>query len=117
MAGLLEALIPIAMLQLTPDERQHAVAYAVEAPIQAGAKLELPGVELDVTAESFLVFVDRQPGANWGHPARYLLIARTGSDVRSVEARLPPFRPGGGLKWCVLYKAPSVSDAAVAVPR
>jgi hypothetical protein len=117
MASLLESLVPIVAMQLTLDEREHAIAYAIEAPIQAGAKLEMPGVTISFPAEAWLVFVDREPTANWGHSARYLVISRNGKDVRSIDTRLPPFRPEGGPTWRLIYQAPTAPDAAVAVPR
>ena len=104
---------------LTPDEHANGVAYAAvtEAPFAAGTKLHFPGTVIEVPAESRLVFIDRQPMANWGHPARYLLVGSESDETWSFDTRLPPFRPGGDLRWRVIYKAPSVPDAAVAFPQ
>lgn len=112
-----EALVPVVMQQLTDDERAHGVAYAADTPVGAGVRLEFPGAVIDVPAEAYVAFIDREPMANWGHSARYVIVNRADGGVRSVEARLPPFRPDGGLHWRLVYKAPSVSDAAVAAPR
>jgi hypothetical protein len=112
-----EALVLVLQLQLTVEERANAVAYAAEQPVTAGTRLEFPGVVIDVPTEAYVAFIDRQPTANWGHPARYLLVNRQSGDVRSVDARFPPFRQGGELHWHVVYQAPSVPDAAVAFPQ
>jgi hypothetical protein len=101
---------------LTSAERDGSVAYGArtELPLDAGTQLQFPGTVIQVKTKSWLAFVDREPMANWGHPARYLLVSTETGEILSVEARLPPFQSGGELRWHVIYKAPSVPDAAVA---
>jgi hypothetical protein len=107
------------LTHLTGEERANGVAYAagIEKPFAAGTRLLFPGVEIEVTAESWLAFIDRVPTANWGHPARYLLMSTESDETSSFETRLPPFQPHAELRWRVVYKAPSVPDAAVATPQ
>ncbi len=107
------------VLHLSADERANGVAYAAvtEAPFTAGSRLHFPGTEVEVTAESWLAFIDQVPMANWGHRARYLLVSRETDQTWSFETRFPPFQPHGDLQWRVVYKAPSVPDAAVASPQ
>ncbi len=99
--------------QLTDDERSGAVAYAAETPLAAGTHLELPGTSIDVVGESYVGFIDRDPTANWGHAARYVIMDVASGAVNSKSARLPPFRSRTGLAWRLVYKAPSVPEAAV----
>jgi hypothetical protein len=112
-----EAFVLLLQMQLTLAEKADGVAYAIEAPVAAGTQLQFPGAVIDVRSEAYVAFVDRQPTANWGHPARYLVISRDSSEVRSIEARLPPFAQTQWGRWRVVYRAPSVPDAAVAFPR
>jgi uncharacterized membrane protein len=117
MVGSFEAFVLILQLQLTGAEKANGVAYAVETPVAAGTKLHFPGANIDVSKEAYLAFIDREPLANWGHAARYVLVSRENGDVLSVETRLPPFQKPGSLHWRVVYRAPSVPDAAVAFPQ
>ena len=105
--------------QLTEDERAGAVAYAPlrDLPFEAGTALQFPGASIQVNSSSWLAFIDRAPVANWGHAARYLLIDCGSGVVSSFDTRFPPFNSEGGLQWCVIYKAPSIPDAAVASPQ
>jgi hypothetical protein len=104
--------------ELTPAEREGAVAYLVAEPIEKEARLALPGVEIVTRARSLLAFVDQDPAANWGHPARYILVACDDrAPAISIPARLPPFGQKGGLPWRVAYRAPAVPHWAVAVPE
>src|ERR1700736_5045550 len=106
MTSSFEAFVLVLQLQLTAAERANGVAYAVETPVPAGSKLQFPGTVIDVPAEAYVAFIDREPTANWGHAARYVLVSRANDDVVSIEARLPPFQQGGGFRWRVIYRAP-----------
>lgn len=103
--------------QLTVSERAGGVMYLFLDPIPAGTKLRIPRVNLEVPWDAILAFVDREPSANWGHSCRYILINRNIGEVRSTEARFPPFRPEELRRWRVVYQASGVPDALLAVPR
>lgn len=103
--------------QLTREERGGGVAYLAATPIKARTVLNFPQTRIEAPWDAAIAFVDRQPLANWGHPARYILINRETGDVVSVEARLPPFRRDDPLHWSVVYQARSVPDTALAVPK
>src|SRR5262245_48224778 len=101
---------------LTEDERQGAVAYVAEEQLRAGSQTQFPGAPIQVPTDSYLGFIDREPGANWGHAARYVIVDRQSGESRSQAARLPPFR-SGDQHWRVVYQAPSVPDTAVEHPQ
>jgi len=103
--------------ELTPAERDGAAAYLATDPVDGGRRLALPGIELVAERRSLLVFVDQDPTANWGHPARYILLAC--DDVAhsvSVPARLPPFGQKDGLHWQLVYRADAVPESAIVNP-
>ena len=117
MAALPNAVVEIIQAQLTPAELAGAAAYVAQSPLPAATRLDLAGTVIETESEAYVAFIDRDPTANWGHAARYLIFDLQGGSVRSVETRLPPFNAPGGLKWRVIYQAPSVPDAAVAFPQ
>mgnify|MGYP006335658803 CR=1 FL=1 len=39
----------------------------------------------------YLVFIDLVPQANWGHPARSLLISADGAQVQAFDVQFPPY--------------------------
>ena len=114
-----EAFVAKVREQLTEDERTGAVAYAAlrDLPFEAGTALQFPGTSIQVISNSWLAFIDRAPMANWGHAARYLLIDCVSGAASSINTRFPPFNFEGGLQWRVIYKAPSIPDAAVTGPQ
>jgi hypothetical protein len=102
------------MSNLNSDEITSCVAYASENSIAAGTVLKFPRISIDVPCNAFIAFVDRDPMANWSHSCRYILLSYDTSEVRSFEAQFPPFQSERQIHWRLVYKAPSVPDAAVA---
>ena len=80
-----EAFVLILQMQLTAAEKAGSVAYAVETPVAAGTQLRFPGTVIDVPAEAYVAFIDRQPTANWG---------RATSWSAAIAARSARSRPG-----------------------
>ena len=88
---------------LDPAERSGGVAYLCVTPFAAGRELAVPRQPLAIGRDCYVAFVDAQPGANWGHACRYLLIdARTG-EVSSHPRRFPVFETGDD-RWRVVYR-------------
>lgn len=98
---------------LTGEERQGSLAYVAESTLRIGEVYRFPGVTVEVPATSYIAFIDRQPSANWGHPARYVIASQQGGEVQSLEARLPPFQAVSSLRWRLVYQGPGVPDALV----
>ncbi len=110
-----DALIQAILHELTPTERAGGVVYLTVGPIPAGTKLDFPRLTIEVYWEAWLAFIDRDPMANWSHSSRYLLINPVSREMRTLEAQLPPFQPGQGIHWRVVYKAPQVPDAVLPI--
>lgn len=109
--------VSLLLAQLTDEERRGSVAYAAERRLPAGAQIQFTGIRIVAQADSFIGFIDRDPSANWGHPARYVVVNQETGEIRSLAARFPPFRSGDELRWRVVYRAPSLPDTAVERPR
>jgi hypothetical protein len=45
---------------------------------------------VEVDKDSWFFFVDEQPGANWEHQAKYILVDKISGIVRSFKAKTPP---------------------------
>ncbi len=99
---------------LTDEEKKSAVIYAVGEPVQAGSRLHLPGFELTLAEDTYIAFADKQPMANWGHAARYIMVNKYSAEVRSVDVRFPPFGISTHLKWLILYQPAEVPSAMTA---
>jgi hypothetical protein len=110
-----------ALAHVTADERRACVVYLAVSPVRRGDVLSVPRLTLTVPWDGYVAFVDLDPTANWGHAACYLCIDGETGDVQRVNAQFPPFVPptgdGGRAAWDVIYQAPGVPDALLAVPK
>ena len=52
--------------------------------------MSIRNTTVPVTVPSFMVFVDLQPGANWAHSCRYLLVSREDGSIARVDSEFPP---------------------------
>jgi hypothetical protein len=94
---------------LRPDERSAAVAY-VDGRAHPPGPLEIGELKTELERDAYVAFVDRAPGANWLHPARYLLVdAETGA-VRDFAASRPPVFGPLPSTWRVVARGPEVED-------
>jgi len=99
-----------AIASLSEDERSRAVVYMSDRVLEPGDELEVDGRRVEVDAPTVVAFADLEPGVNWGHRSRYLLIDRDSGNVRAVEAQFPPFLRGLPPDLKVVYRAQGVPD-------
>ena len=69
-------------------ERQTSNLFLDRRTLQPG---QLLGRDVVLDRPTLLVFADDEPGADFGHPCRYLLYDSAGSLYRKVSAQFPPF--------------------------
>ena len=103
-----------ALASLSEEEASRAVVYVNDRPLEPGDELEVDGGRVSIDAPTVVAFADLEPGVNWGHRSRYLLVDSGTGEVRPVDAQFPPFLRGMPAGWRVAYRAPGVPDWAVA---
>ncbi|HEV3457568.1 MAG TPA: hypothetical protein VHG32_13480 [Thermoanaerobaculia bacterium] len=99
---------------LTSGELRTSVAWLARRELAAATTVTLDRTEVEVPWPALLAFIDLQPAANWGHPCRYLLVARDSGEIRTVEAAFPPFRRGAVDDWELIWRGEAVPDWAIA---
>lgn len=109
-----EELEQAAIASLSDEERPRAVVYMGDRVLEPGEELEVDGGHVKIDAPTVVAFVDLEPGVNWGHRCRYLLVDRDSGDVRAIDAQFPPFLRGMPPGLRVVYQAPGVPDWTVA---
>ena len=102
--------------QLTPLEREQGAAYLYARLLLSTDRLSFPHVLIEIPwDQAALAFIDRQPDANWSHPARYVLVDLVRGASRSYDASFPPFQPAQPGDWRLLYRAPGVPEAVLLI--
>jgi hypothetical protein len=116
----LERLRSIALSRLTAEEVSACVVYLATERVRRGETLAFARVRFTCASDGYLAFVDLDPSANWGHRCCYVCIDDERGAAERLDAQFPPFGPRTGdrsaLRWQVIYRAPGVPDALIAVP-
>jgi hypothetical protein len=86
----LKEIAGIALATLTAEERRRGAVYLDPHLLERGASVSIRSTTVPVTVASLMAFVDLQPGANWGHPCRYLLVSREDGSIARVDSQFPP---------------------------
>jgi hypothetical protein len=103
---------------LSVNQIESCVVYVATAPVAAGP-IAFGRITVRVPWAAWLAFVDLEPAANWTHACRYVCVSTESGDTHSLDADRPPFGPpsaASGLTWKVLYRAPAVPAALLAIP-
>ncbi len=99
--------VKLLISQMTENERREGKAYAAEELLPAGSRTQFNKTSVEVSEDSYIGFIDRDPQANWGHSARYVIVNQKKANISSLEARLPPFGSGSHT-WRLVYTAPGI---------
>src|SRR3954465_7925631 len=79
---------------ISGDELKRSVIYLSEHLLQEGTIAQINNQPVPIEHTGILVFADLQPGANWAHPCRYLLIDKSNRKVKTYESHFPPAADG-----------------------
>jgi hypothetical protein len=90
-AQMLDRVRSHAYATLTPQTAAVHHLGVVPRILRKGETLKLVDRRIKVPEDAVLVFEDQMPGANFGHPCRYLFHSpKDGSLLHTVEAMFPP---------------------------
>ena len=104
-----ETLDGVILDQLTDKERARSVVY-LDQDLRPPGQTQVGGREVQFDHRHMMAFIDQQPGANWMHPCRYLLIDPVTSQLISVDAAQPPRFGVLPATWRVVWRSPGVAD-------
>lgn len=85
------ALTETATELVAPAERDGAVLYVLQEVQPQGRAFELGSTQVSRPFDAVVFFVDLEPGVNWGHRCRYLVMDVAGANREALDAQWPPF--------------------------
>jgi hypothetical protein len=102
-----------ALETLPPGVVQGSNVYLDRLVYQPGTPVPVGRGTVVVPHPSLLMFVDLVPGANWGHPSKYLLVGIEDGNVQELDSQFPPprehlallHRGEGTQDWTLLTRA------------
>ena len=106
-------IMQVAVAGLAPSEVAATHLSLAADVFPAGHVFDLVDSKLTVRTEAALLFIDKQPGANWGHPCTYRFFhPTTGQFLYEQDALFPPNL--SGKVSLNLFHAPALSSATAA---
>lgn len=104
------------VLQLmTEQDRTGKPFYIDEVIYMKGKELVIGKNKYYMTSDTIVVFVDNEPGKNWGHDCSYLFFDVHTGNVKELHEQFPPsltnipgtfriiWRPKGIPSWALWY--------------
>lgn len=104
----------LVLANLSAEERESSVVYLDGRVLPMGAVMEVDGREIRMPWPAVIAFIDLEPMANWAHDCRYMLVNPETGELRSIDARFPPFLRGASDTLRVIWKAEAVPRWALA---
>ncbi len=89
-------------------EHADPAMYIEGKVFEKGAKIDVFDRKISVAKPAHYVFIDEQPGMNWGHACQHLLYdAKEGKLISEIDGKFPPF----------LNRNPSDTFESLRVPK
>ena len=102
---LANALLQIVHDAVPAEELKQSVVY-IQPSIAAGETLVINRKQERVETPALLLFIDLEPGVNWGHRCKYILVENEGKGLRSFDGQFPPAPE----KLQILVKPPAIEE-------
>ena len=85
-----EQIINIILPELSDDEINQSIIYFDTKVLQPGDKVRIGKSLTSMSSNAYLVFVDLEPKANWGHKCKYFLIDPKTKTAKITNEEFPP---------------------------
>jgi hypothetical protein len=95
------------------EKLAQAIVYVSDEPRSAGERVAVADAIVEFPWPGSVVFVDLEPGVNWGHACSYLAVRSDADDVIAVAAHMPPFLKAGGARFRCIWRGPQAPEWAV----
>ena len=113
MSNVKKRIIDDALMQFINNRGSHAdpAMYFDNEVLKKGEKIDLFEKTITIKEPTNLVFIDEQPGLNWGHACQYLLYqADKGKLLNKVDAKFPPFLTKKNVEGMEIFKIPRIMN-------
>jgi hypothetical protein len=103
----------LALDTISNENRTKHVVYVDETVHSSQSELYIGKTRLRLTYDAVVVFIDEEPGVNWGHACRYLIYNVATGEVSEVPESFPPSLTEAPRTYRLVWKPTSVPDWAI----
>ena len=99
-----EKILTIIQKELAENEKNAAIIYWDETLLEAGDTIKAGNQPIEMPFKVYMVFIDLEPKANWGHATYYGLIDINTSAIKLVKREFPPYSGNAPPSYKVLLR-------------
>lgn len=81
----------IVLDSMKQEDLRNYVLYIDERIYPKGSEISIKKNRYQFTSDTIIVFIDEEPGKNWGHKCRYLFFNIDSHQINEIHERFPPF--------------------------
>lgn len=86
-----EEMLGTILKNLSNNEKEESIIYWDKKLLEKGDQVKIGKTTIKMPFTGYLVFVDLEPKANWGHSCRYFLVDTEIGETRVIKEELPPY--------------------------
>ncbi|MHC4692712.1 MAG: hypothetical protein ACYS67_08215 [Planctomycetota bacterium] len=100
----------LALDAMSTEDRSKQVVYVDETVHSSQSDLYIGKTCLRLAYDAVVVFIDEEPGVNWGHACRYLIYNIETGELSEVRESFPPSLTEAPRTYRLVWKPTSVPD-------
>ena len=81
----------IVLDSMKQEDLKKNVFYIDERIYPQGSEISIKKNKYQFASDTIIVFIDEEPGKNWGHKCRYLFFNIDSHQIKEIHERFPPF--------------------------
>ena len=97
---------------LSPSEREASIVYLEKRVFAPGEAPVCPECKGNEEEPLVIAFVDLEPGLNWAHRGRYVILDGNNRVLRVIEVSHPPFLTGVSPDLRLIYRGKNAPEWA-----
>ena len=98
---------------LGPAQLETVIVYLDQDLKHTGEQVSFGNVNVTLPWEGYIVFVDLDPKANWGHACSYFVIGQDSHEFLEIAAEMPPFLKAEASSFNLLNRGQLAPEWAV----
>lgn len=76
---------------ISMDEIEKSIIIWNKSVLKKGALIRIGKKNIEMPFDGYLLFIDLEPKANWGHYVLYILINSSNQESKTLKEQFPPF--------------------------
>ena len=86
-----DGIFEILKKNISIDEKEKSIIIWNKSVLKKGKLIRIGKKNIEMPFDGYLLFIDLEPKANWGHSVLYILINSSNLESKTLKEQFPPF--------------------------